>query len=67
MYGTNHQVLFDLQEPEVIVKTHEPPAYAVVFLAPDQTTVHFHDYLDRTGQPRRPASEPRPDWRPPAP
>jgi len=66
MYGTNHQVLFDLQEPEVIVKTHEPPAYAVVFLTPDQTTVHFHDYLDRTAQPRRPASEGRPDWRPSA-
>lgn len=66
MYGTNHQVAFDLHEPEVVVKTHEPPAYAVVFLAPDQTTVHFHDYLDRTVQPRGQPSEGRPDWRPAA-
>lgn len=48
MRGLNHQVPFDLHTPSPVPKSHEPPAYAVVFLAPDQVTVHFHDYLDKS-------------------
>lgn len=47
MRGLNHQVPFDLQTVDRVPKSHEPPAYAVVFLSGDQTTVHFHDYLDK--------------------
>jgi Icc protein len=48
MRGLNHQVPFDLKTVSPVPKSHEPPAYAVVFIDPDQVTVHFHDYLDRT-------------------
>jgi Icc protein len=47
MRGLNHQVPFDLHTVKPVPKSHEPPAYAVVFVAPEQVTVHFHDYLDR--------------------
>jgi Icc protein len=47
MRGLNHQVPFDLATVAPVPKSHEPPAYAVVFIDPDQVTVHFHDYLDR--------------------
>ena len=47
MRGLNHQVPFDLHTATHVPKSHEPPAYAVVFIDPDQVTVHFHDYLDR--------------------
>jgi hypothetical protein len=47
MRGLNHQVPFDLHTVSPVPKSHEPPAYAVVFIDPDQVTVHFHDYLDR--------------------
>lgn len=47
MRGLNHQVPFDLHTISPVPKSHEPPAYAVVFIAPEQVTVHFHDYLDR--------------------
>ncbi len=47
MRGLNHQVPFDLHTVSPVPKSHEPPAYAVVFVDPDQVTVHFHDYLDR--------------------
>ena len=47
MRGLNHQVPFDLATVTPVPKSHEPPAYAVVFIDPDQVTVHFHDYLDR--------------------
>ena len=39
--GTNHQVPLDFDAVEVVPKSHEPPAYAVVFLEDGQTTVHF--------------------------
>jgi Icc protein len=45
--GLNHQVPFDLHTISPVPKSHEPPAYSVVFIDPDQVTVHFHDYLDR--------------------
>lgn len=47
MRGLNHQVPFDLATVSPVPKSHEPPAYAVAFIEPDQVTVHFHDYLDR--------------------
>ncbi len=39
---------FDLQTESPIPKSHEPPAYAVILLAAEQTVVHLHDYLDRS-------------------
>jgi Icc protein len=48
MRGLNHQVPFDLHTVSPVPKSHEPPAYAVVFLRPDQVTVHFHDFLDKS-------------------
>lgn len=53
MRGLNHQVPFDLHTISPVPKSHEPPAYAVVFLAQDQVTVHFHDYLDKSTLPAR--------------
>jgi 3',5'-cyclic AMP phosphodiesterase CpdA len=47
MRGLNHQVPFDLETVAPVPKSHEPPAYAVVFIDDSQVTVHFHDYLDR--------------------
>lgn len=46
--GTNHQVQFDLQTVAPIPLCHEPPAYAMILLRPDQTIIHFHDYLDQS-------------------
>lgn len=43
----NHQVPLDLHTVKPVPKSHEPPAYAVVFIEADQTVVHFHDYLDK--------------------
>jgi len=60
--GTNHQVPLDFDAVEVVPKSHEPPAYALVFLEDDQTTVHFHDYLDTYRVPYDKRSEGRPDW-----
>ena len=48
MRGTNHQVPFDFLTVDYVPKSHEPPAYAVVFIDAGQVTVHFHDYLDRS-------------------
>ena len=62
MRGTNHQVPFDFDAVEVVPKSHEQPAYAVVFLEEHQTTVHFHDYLDTYRVPYNKKSEGRPDW-----
>ena len=47
MRGLNHQVPFDLTSVDDIRESHEPPAYAVVLVDPQQVIVHFHDYLDR--------------------
>ncbi len=46
--STAHQVAFDLRTESPVPKSHEPPAYAVILLAADQTVVHLHDYLDRS-------------------
>ena len=60
--GINHQVPFDFESVEVVPKSHEPPAYAVIFLEEGQTTVHVHDYLDTYRVPYEKESEGRPDW-----
>ena len=52
----------DFDAVEVVPKSHEPPAYAAVFLDGDQTTVRFHDYLDTWRVPNDKRSEGRPDW-----
>ena len=46
MYGTNHQVQLDLNAEDFIPLTHEPPAYCVILIESEQTTVHIHNYLD---------------------
>jgi Icc protein len=43
--GTNHQVAFDQHTERPVPKSHESPAYAVVFANEENTVVHFHDYL----------------------
>ncbi|MDR6635331.1 3',5'-cyclic AMP phosphodiesterase CpdA [Phyllobacterium sp. 1468] len=45
--GTNHQAALDFS-PDRIAVTHEPPAYAVIFIDQDSVIAHFHDFLDRT-------------------
>ncbi|QND54829.1 phosphodiesterase (plasmid) [Phyllobacterium sp. 628] len=45
--GTNHQNALDFN-PDRIMTTLEPPAYAVVFIDRDTVIAHFHDFLDRT-------------------
>ena len=60
--GTNHQVPLDFDAIEVVPKSHEPPAYAIVLLSDEQTTVHFHDYLDNYRVPYDKKSEGRPGW-----
>jgi len=49
--GTNHQVAFDFGIVSPVPKSHEPPAYGVVFLTPDSVVVHTHDFLDHSALP----------------
>ena len=60
--GLNHQVPFEFAPVDVVPKSHEPPAYAVVFVEPHQVTVHAHDYLDTYRVPYGKVTEGRPDW-----
>ncbi len=53
--GTNHQVAFDFVTVEQVPKSHEPPAYAVIFVRPDELVVHFHDFLDKSALPLLPS------------
>ncbi|HUA51314.1 MAG TPA: phosphodiesterase [Candidatus Sulfotelmatobacter sp.] len=46
--ATSHQVALDFVIEGRIMGSHEPPAYGVVLLEPDQMIVHMHDFLDRT-------------------
>ena len=46
MYGTNHQIQLDLNAEDYFPHTHEPPAYCVILIESEQTTVHIHNYLD---------------------
>ena len=60
--GINHQVPLDFGAVDAVPKSHEPPAYAVIFLEEGQTTIHVHDYLDTYRVPYEKKSEGRPDW-----
>lgn len=62
--ATSHQTPLDFDVVETVPKSHEPPAYSVVFLSEQQTTVHFHDFLDTYRVPYERKSEGRPDWKP---
>lgn len=44
--GTNHQIQLDLNEELYLNCSHEPTAYNVILLEPQQTTVHLFYYQD---------------------
>ena len=46
--GTNHQVELNFTKAGLVPGSHEPPAYGVVFVKPDVTLVHLHNFLDQT-------------------
>ena len=48
MRATSHQVALDFVTSGVVPGSHEPPAYAVVFVEDGLTVAHFHDFLDQT-------------------
>jgi 3',5'-cyclic-AMP phosphodiesterase len=43
--STNHQVAFDLVTVAPVPDSPGPPAYGVIFIGPDTTIVHMHDFL----------------------
>ena len=49
--STVHQVPLEFATKSKVPYSYEPPAYAVIFLEPEQTLVHFHDYLDESPVP----------------
>lgn len=48
--GTNHQVALELAAGPAVPGSLEPPQYAVVLVAPEQTIVHLHDFLDSSAR-----------------
>jgi len=60
--STVHQSSLDFDETRLSVFNHEPPAYAVIFLNPERTVVHFHNYLDHS--PRIVCDPEAPIWTP---
>jgi 3',5'-cyclic AMP phosphodiesterase CpdA len=46
--GTSHQVALDFVIEGVVPGSHEPPAYAVIFLEGDTSIVHLRNFLDTT-------------------
>jgi 3',5'-cyclic AMP phosphodiesterase CpdA len=46
--GLNHQVALDFKTRHAVPGSHEPPAYAVIFVEADSTIIHLHQFLDRT-------------------
>ncbi|NQV58180.1 MAG: hypothetical protein HQ502_00835, partial [Alphaproteobacteria bacterium] len=44
--ATSHQTWLDFTATGDIPGSHEPPAYAIVLIEPNQVVVHFHDFLD---------------------
>jgi len=46
--GTNHQIQLNLNEKFYLHCTHEPPAYSVILIESQQTTVHFFSYQDNS-------------------
>ncbi len=49
--STAHQVPLDFNTARPVPYSHEPPAYAVIHLMENQTTVHLHDFLDHSTLP----------------
>ena len=49
--ATAHQVPLEFGERRRVPYSLEPPAYAVITIEPQQTTVHLHDYLDKSALP----------------
>ena len=54
--STVHQVALDWETEYPVPYTLETPAYNVIFLEPDKTVVHHHDFLDDS---RLPAGQAR--------
>ncbi len=46
--STAHQVALDLKTVSPVPKTHEPPAYGVILIEPEQTLVHVSAYLNES-------------------
>jgi 3',5'-cyclic-AMP phosphodiesterase len=46
--GTCHHVALDFVIEGVLPGSHEPPAYAVIFLEGDTSIVHLRNFLDTT-------------------
>jgi 3',5'-cyclic-AMP phosphodiesterase len=46
--ATSHQVALDFVIEGVVPGSHEPPAYAVIFLEEDASIIHLRNFLDRT-------------------
>ena len=44
--GMNHQVVLDMHNDQALKLNHEPPAYAIALLEPDQIVIHCHDFMD---------------------
>lgn len=49
--GTNHQVAFNFDTVSPVPKSHESPAYGVVFVTQETVVVHTHDFLDTSALP----------------
>ena len=43
-----HQVWLDMGEADGVPGSHEPPAYAIVRVDPEQIVIHVHDFLDNS-------------------
>ena len=52
--STVHQVALDWETEYPVPYTFEPPGYNVIFLEPDKTVVHHHDFLDDSRLPPAP-------------
>jgi Icc protein len=48
--STNHQNQLDFGTGRENLSSHEPPAYAVIFLDGDQSIVHLHGFLDASAK-----------------
>ena len=49
--ATAHQVPLDFGDRRKVPYSLEPPAYAVITIEAEQTTVHLHDFLDKSAIP----------------
>tara|TARA_B100001057_G_scaffold370708_1_gene374692 strand:+ start:2394 stop:3200 length:807 start_codon:yes stop_codon:yes gene_type:complete len=46
--GTAHQVALKMTQTPILVRSHEPPAYGIIYINKHSSIVHFHDFLDNT-------------------